>query len=83
MKLATDAVLLMLVLSLPPVLLATILGLLISLLQALTQIQEQNLPFSVKLIGVVIVLLLLSPWMGEQLLAYCDEVYGSLVSLSK
>lgn len=81
-KLATDAILLMLLLSLPPVLLATVLGLLVSLLQALTQIQEQNLPFAIKLISVVIVLVLLAPWMSEQLLSYTYGVYERLPALS-
>lgn len=81
-KLAIDALLLMLVLSLPPVLLATIVGLVVSLLQALTQIQEQNLPFSLKLISVIIILVLLGPWMSEQLLAYTNSVYNRLAPLS-
>jgi len=82
-KLAVDAILLMLLLSLPPVLLATLLGLLVSLMQALTQIQEQNLPFAIKLIGVVLVIILLGPWMTEQLLAYTNEIYGRLAPLSQ
>lgn len=82
-KLAIDAILLMLLLSLPPVLLATIIGLLVSLLQALTQIQEQNLPFAVKLISVVVVLVLLSPWMSEQLLSFTYGVYERLPGLSR
>lgn len=81
-KLAVDALLLMLLLSLPPVLLATVTGLLVSLLQALTQIQEQNLPFAIKLISVVIVMVLLAPWMGEQLLGFTESVYGRLALLS-
>ena len=82
-KLAVDALLLMLLLSLPPVLLATVIGLIVSLMQALTQIQEQNLPFAIKLIAVVIVMVLLGPWMSEQLLAFTAEVYGRLAPLSK
>ena len=81
-KLATDAILIMLLLSLPPVLLATVVGLLVSLIQALTQIQEQNLPFAVKLISVCVVLILLSPWMTEQLLGYTYQVFDLLPALS-
>ncbi len=82
-KLAVDALLLMLLLSLPPVLLATVIGLIVSLMQALTQIQEQNLPFAIKLVAVVIVMVLLGPWMSEQLLSYTGEVYGRLAPLSQ
>lgn len=81
-KLAIDALLLMLLLSLPPVLLATVTGLLVSLIQALTQIQEQNLPFAIKLISVVVVMVLLAPWMAEQILSFTESVYSRLALLS-
>ncbi len=48
---------LVLVLSLPPVLVAALIGTLVSLVQALTQIQEQTLGFVAKLVAVVVVLL--------------------------
>ncbi|HBD9889435.1 TPA: type III secretion system export apparatus protein SpaQ, partial [Shigella sonnei] len=44
------------------------------LLQTVTQLQEQTLPFGIKLIGVSISLLLLSGWYGEVLLSFCHEI---------
>ena len=81
-KLASDGIFLMLLLSLPPVLVATLLGLLVSLIQALTQIQEQNLPFAIKLIGVTFIIIIMSSWTTEQLLAYTEEIYKSLARSS-
>lgn len=82
-KLAIDALLLMLLLSLPPVVLATVTGLLVSLLQALTQIQEQNLPFAIKLVSVIVVLILLGPWMAEHISSFTYDVYDRLALLSQ
>ncbi|WP_067584951.1 type III secretion system export apparatus subunit SctS [Endozoicomonas ascidiicola] len=56
-----------LILSMPPIIAATAIGLIISLIQALTQIQEQTLPFAFKLIAVVISIFLTSRWMGIEL----------------
>ena len=51
-------------LSLPPILVASIVGTLFSLVQALTQIQEQTLSFAVKLIAVGLTLFLTARWVG-------------------
>ena len=69
------AVYLVLMLSMAPIVVATLVGLLVSLLQALTQIQEQTLGFAVKLIAVTITMLLTARWMGAELLAYCIALF--------
>lgn len=61
------AMMLVLWLSLPPILVATVAGVLVSLVQALTQIQEQTLGFTVKLVAVVITMLFTASWMGGEL----------------
>ena len=61
------AVYLVFVLSLPTILVASLVGTLFSLLQALTQIQEQTLSFGVKLIAVGITLFLTAGWMGGEI----------------
>jgi type III secretion system export apparatus protein len=63
-----------LILSLPPVIVATIVGLLIGLFQTVTQIQEQTLPFGIKLVAVILCLYLMSGWFGEHLLNYSIEM---------
>jgi len=65
---------LVLVLSIFPVVVATIVGLIVGLFQTVTQIQEQTLPFGIKLITVILCIYLLSGWLGEHLMAYSSEM---------
>ncbi|MDP2503805.1 type III secretion system export apparatus subunit SctS [Vibrio sp. 10N.222.54.F12] len=64
---ATQALTLVLFLSLPPILVAAFVGTLVSLIQALTQVQEQTLGFVVKLIAVIITLFVTAQWLGAEL----------------
>ena len=59
-----------LLLSAPVLSVGLVLGLLTSILQAVTQLQEMSLTFIPKLLGVAAVLLLLSPWMLRILVTY-------------
>ncbi len=68
------ALLLSLQLCLAPVVVATVVGLVVGLFQTVTQIQEQTLPFGIKLVAVMVCLYLLSSWYGDQLLTYADEM---------
>lgn len=63
-----------LILSMPPVLVATIVGLMIGLFQTVTQIQEQTLPFGIKLVAVILCIYLMSGWFGEHILNYSVEM---------
>lgn len=63
-----------LTLSMPPVIVATIVGLLVGLFQTVTQIQEQTLPFGIKLVAVIFCLYLMSGWFGEHILNYSVEM---------
>ncbi|MDR2030101.1 MAG: type III secretion system export apparatus subunit SctS [Puniceicoccales bacterium] len=73
---SVKAMVMILILSLPSILVATVVGLLVSLLQALTQIQEQTLGFTVKLISVVIVLLVTARWMGSEIMGFTRHVFS-------
>nr|WP_241391667.1 EscS/YscS/HrcS family type III secretion system export apparatus protein [Yersinia frederiksenii]ULG19771.1 EscS/YscS/HrcS family type III secretion system export apparatus protein [Yersinia frederiksenii] len=68
------ALYLVLLLTAGPIAVATIIGLLVGLFQTVTQLQEQTLPFGVKLIGVSLCLFLMSGWYGEKILAFGYEV---------
>ncbi len=68
-------------LSLIPIIVATVIGIIVSLLQALTQIQEQTLGFAVKLITISITLLAASSWMGGQLLLYTQDIFTNFAFL--
>ncbi|MED9349141.1 type III secretion system export apparatus subunit SctS [Escherichia marmotae] len=65
---------LVLVICAAPVLIAIIVGILIGLIQTVTQIQEQTLPFGVKLLCVGLTLYLLSGWMGNLVLDYSRQL---------
>lgn len=69
----TQALTLVLYLSLPPILVAALVGTLVSLIQALTQVQEQTLGgFVVKLIAVIITLFVTTQWLGAELHAFAS-----------
>ena len=72
---AQKCLILMLKLSLIPIIVATVLGLIVSLLQALTQIQEQTLGFAVKLIAISLTLLVCASWIGSTLLLYTQDIF--------
>lgn len=66
------------ILSLPALGAALVIGLVIGLLQAITSIQEQTLSFVPKLIGIVVVLILAGPWMLRLLMDYTGDIIGGL-----
>ncbi len=68
-------------LSLIPIVVATVIGILVSLLQALTQIQEQTLGFAVKLIAISLTLLACASWMGSSLLLYTQDIFAHFALL--
>lgn len=64
-------------LSLPPILVASVVGTLFSLLQALTQIQEQTLSFAIKLIAVGVTLFLTARWIGGEIYNYTITLFDN------
>ncbi len=79
--LARDALLLTLMLAGPLLVAALAVGLLVSLIQAVTQIQEQTLAFVPKLFAVAALFLVLLPWMLQMLVRYTTELFRSLPML--
>lgn len=81
--LTAKALLLVLYLSLPPILAAALVGTLVSLLQALTQIQEQTLSFAIKLFVVVVTIFFTAAWLGEELYNFGFHIFDSIPVLAK
>jgi flagellar biosynthetic protein FliQ len=81
--LSKQALFLSLVLTGPPVLVAMLVGLVISILQATTQIQEQTLTFVPKLVAVVVTLAFAGPWMMVQLITYTAAIFDSFATYVK
>ena len=63
-----QALLLVVMLSAPPLIVAVIVGVIVSLLQAVMQLQDQTLPFAIKLVAVGITLAMTGRWVGVQLI---------------
>lgn len=74
---AKQTLFLALIITAPPVLLALVVGLVISILQATTQIQEQTLTFVPKLVTVVLVLILMAEFMSGQLLSFTHWLFDN------
>jgi flagellar biosynthetic protein FliQ len=80
-KLATDALMLALKVGLPLLLAGLIVGLLVSVFQAVTQIQEMTLSFIPKILAVALVLIVAGPWMLNQMVGYTRDLYHSIPGL--
>jgi type III secretion protein S len=76
--LAKQALILSLLLSLPVVAIASVVGLLFSMFQALTQIQDQTLSFAIKLVFIMLVLYFSIDWMSSKLYRYTLLLYGNM-----
>ena len=79
-ELTRQSILLALLVGAPVMLIAMAVGLLISLFQAVTQLQDQTLSFVPKIIAMVAAVLLLLPWIFGQVVDYTIELYQSIPS---
>lgn len=70
-----QALMLVLVISAPPIILSLVIGFVISVFQATTQIQEQTLTFAPKLVIIFGVLGLAGPWMGANLMRFTHNIF--------
>lgn len=80
--LARNAILLAFALAGPMLVVALGVGLLVSVFQAVTQIQEQTLAFVPKLIAVATVFLVALPWMIQLSVKYTSELFRSVPTLA-
>lgn len=74
LEIATNAIYVLMKTSAPVLLVALVVGLIISLFQALTQIQEQTLSFVPKIMAIFISLLFLFPYMLGNLQDFFEQV---------
>ncbi|HAL37253.1 MAG TPA: flagellar biosynthetic protein FliQ [Polaromonas sp.] len=81
MSMGYEAMKLSLLLAAPLLLVALITGLIISLFQAATQINEMTLSFIPKLLAVCATLVIAGPWMLETLLDYMRNLFSSIPQL--
>jgi flagellar biosynthesis protein FliQ len=80
-NLATQAMTLGVEIAGPMMLLGLVIGLVVSIFQAVTSIQEQSLSFIPKIIGLAALIVILGPWMLDQLVSYAQNLYLSIPQL--
>jgi type III secretion protein S len=74
------ALVLVLLLSLPPIVVAALVGILVSLVQAVTQIQDQTLSFAFRLVAVIITLMVTVNWLGQQVLVFTSNIFENIIA---
>jgi len=80
-SLAAQAMSLALKVAGPLLIVSLAVGLVVSIIQAVTQIQEQSLTLIPKIIGIAVVIVLLGPWMLGQLVSYTTALYTSIPTM--
>lgn len=80
---AEQGLLLVLVVSAPPLLAALVVGLLVGVIQAATQIQDQTIGVVAKLAAVAVALIIAAPWMGAQLLRFTAAVLQAVAVVGR
>jgi flagellar biosynthetic protein FliQ/type III secretion protein S len=81
-RLTQDALWLVLVLSAPPIIAASVVGLLIAFVQAATQLQEQTFSYTVKFIVIVVVLFVTTSMIGGTLYNFSDRLFTEFPNMT-
>lgn len=74
-QLSYQALLLILILSGPPILISLTFGLFVAVFQAATQIQEQTLSFTIKLVAVILTLMFLGGFLAGQIMQFANTIF--------
>lgn len=78
LSLGRDAIWTTVLMAAPLLLAALVVGLVVSIFQAVTQINEATLTFIPKMLAIVVVLVVLAPWMTQMITSYTTELFISL-----
>lgn len=76
-----EAVKTVLLISAPMLLAGLVVGLLVSIFQAATQINEQTMTFIPKIVAVLVALILFAPWIIRMMLAFTNNIFHSITLL--
>ncbi|UYU33691.1 type III secretion system export apparatus subunit SctS [Siccibacter colletis] len=77
-----QGMLLVVILSAPPLIVAVLVGIVISLLQAAMQLQDQTLPFCIKLVAVGVTLALSGRWVGVELMQLAQTAFAMMSTVN-
>ncbi|HEV7814105.1 MAG TPA: flagellar biosynthesis protein FliQ [Janthinobacterium sp.] len=81
MSMGRHALEITLMIAAPMLLVALVIGLIVSIFQAATQINESTLSFIPKLVGVFVALVVAGPWMLSIMLDYMREIFGGIAGM--
>ena len=77
-ELCRDAVILTLLVGAPVMVISVVVGLIISLFQAVTQLQEQTLSFVPKIVAMMLTVLYVLPWIIGRMVYYTEDLYHNI-----
>lgn len=80
-ELVREAIFTVCIVALPPLAVSLIVGLVISILQATTQVQEQSLTFVPKIIAVFLTLAVMAPWTVRIMVNFTSRLYNRIPDL--
>lgn len=81
--LTTQALWLVLLLSAPPIIAASVVGLLVAIIQAATQLQEQTLQYTLKFFAIVVSIFVTASLMAGTLYSYSDAIFMGLAEVGR
>lgn len=81
LDIATSAMRVAAILGGPILIVALVIGVVISLMQTVTQIQEMTLTFVPKVIGIALVIIVAGNWMLRELVTYSAQLWGSIPTI--
>ena len=83
LAIAQNTVKLILILGLPSLIVSMVIGLVISIFQAVTQVSDASLTFVPKMILVSAFILISLPWIGDSITTYTEELWGIMLQFGK
>ncbi len=82
-NLTVEALWLVLLLSAPPIIAASIVGLITAIIQSATQLQEQTLQYTLKFFAIVITLFMTASLVATSLYTYTDQIFSNLAGVGR
>ena len=83
LQLMNQALWLVLILSAPPIVAASVVGLVVAIFQSATQLQEQTLQYTAKFLAIVLTIFLTAALLGSTLYQFGDRVFTEFPALSR
>lgn len=83
MQIGQDAIYTIIEVAAPVLLVGLVIGLIVSIFQAMTQINEQTLVFIPKIVGILVTMLICGSWMLTRLTEFTYRLFSSIATLTQ